>query len=88
MSQITYLVHFDLTSKGHFNITVPKLPGCHAKATTFEGALAAAKRCIEAHLKALGKAGKAIPRESRTTPPLCLHVSVNVPNAKRSVNHP
>jgi predicted RNase H-like HicB family nuclease len=79
MSKETYLVHFELTKKGTFSVTIPSLPGCQATAPTFEQAFAKVKKSIERHLKALAKAGKTIPKESHANPPICINIEVTAP---------
>ena len=88
MSKATYHVHLELTAKGNFTVTVPKLPGCRVTAATFEQALEAAKSAIEDHLKMLNTAGKAIPVESSTARPLCFHLAVEAPKRKRKRSRP
>lgn len=82
MTKATYHVHLELTAKGNFTVTVPKLPGCRVTAATFERALDAAEKAIEDHLKVLVKADRAIPIESSETRPLCVHITVEVPKRR------
>ena len=82
MSKVTYLIHLELSKKGNFIVTVPKLPGCRTTAGTFEQALDEAKTAIERHIKALTQAGKSVPVESRRNPPLCMQIRVEVPKLK------
>jgi predicted RNase H-like HicB family nuclease len=87
MSKVAYLVHIEPAESGGFTITVPKLPGCQAKAATFEVALDESKKLIEGCLKRLVKAGEPIPMESQTMPALCFPMRVTVSKPKASDIH-
>jgi antitoxin HicB len=85
MSKLVYSVHIEAMPRGGFYISVPALPECRTTAKTFDSALKKAKTQIEKHLKALAKARKPIPTEPQKVRPLCLPVTVSLPQKAKTV---
>jgi predicted RNase H-like HicB family nuclease len=82
--KVIYSVHIEPSGKGFF-ATVPLLPGCQARAKSFDAVLRKVKTCIAGHLKVLVKAGRPIPTESQIPRPLCLPVRVDLPRGAEVV---